>query len=73
MICVLPSGFYFLADVDGITPLRPNLAVIYADGFADAIAVLARLNPGVTASEAEAEMNPIRLADPFAVSLRYSA
>lgn len=60
VIGVLPAGFHFLADADVITPLRPNLPVIYADRSVDALAVLARLKQGMTIAAAEAEMNAIQ-------------
>jgi putative ABC transport system permease protein len=60
VIGVLPPGFHFLADADVITPLRPDMPVIYADRSVDALAVLARLKPGVTTGGAEAEMNAIQ-------------
>ena len=60
VIGVLPAGFHFLADADVITPLRPNMPVIYADRSVDALAVLARLKPGITIAAADAEMNAIQ-------------
>lgn len=60
VIGVLPAGFHFLTDADIITPLRPNMPVIYADRSVDALAVLARLKSGVRTGEAEAEMNAIQ-------------
>jgi len=57
---VLPAGFHFLADADVITPLRPNMPVIYAERSVDAIAVLGRLKQGITTGQAEAEMNAIQ-------------
>jgi predicted permease len=60
VIGVLPASFHFLADADVITPLRPNMPVIYADRSVDAVAVLARLKSGVTMSQAEAELNAIQ-------------
>ena len=55
VVGVLPAGFHFLVDTDVITPLRPNMPAIYAERSVDAIAVLARLKPGVTMGQAEAE------------------
>ena len=60
VIGVLPRNFYFLANADVITPLRPNLPVIYGDRSVEALAVVARLKPGVTTGEAEAEINTIQ-------------
>lgn len=60
VVGVLPAGFHFLADADLITPLRPNMPAIYAERSVDALAVIARLKPGVTADQAEAEMNTIQ-------------
>ncbi len=60
VIGVLPAGFRFLENADVITPLRPNMPVIYADRSVDAVAVLARLKSGVTTGEAEAEINTIQ-------------
>jgi predicted permease len=60
VIGVLPPGFHFLADADVITPLRPNMPVIYADRSVNAVAVLARLKSGVSTGQAEAEMNTIQ-------------
>lgn len=60
VIGVLPASFHFLADADVITPLRPNMPVIYADRSVDAVAVLARLKSGVTIRQAEAELNTIQ-------------
>jgi len=60
VIGVMPASFHFLADADVITPLRPNMPVIYADRSVDAVAVLARLKSGVTISQAEAELNAIQ-------------
>jgi predicted permease len=60
VVGVLPAGFHFLADADVITPLRPNMPVIYAERSVDAIAVLGRLKQGITTGQAEAEMNAIQ-------------
>jgi predicted permease len=60
VVGVLPAGFHFLADADVLTPLRPNMPAIYAERSVDAIAVLARLKRGITAGQAEAEMNAIQ-------------
>jgi predicted permease len=60
VVGVLPAGFHFLADTDVLTSLRSNMPVIYAERSVDAIAVLARLKPGVTMGQAEAEMNAIQ-------------
>jgi predicted permease len=60
VVGVLPTGFHFLADTDVVTPLRPSMPVIFAERSVDAIAVLARLKPGVTMRQAEAEMNAIQ-------------
>jgi predicted permease len=60
VIGVLAADFHFLADADVITPLRPNMPVIYADRSVDAVVVLARLRSRVTTGEAEAEMNVIQ-------------
>jgi predicted permease len=60
VIGVLPAAFHFLADADIVTPLRPNMPVIYAERSVDAVAVLARLKSGVTTGQAEAEMNAIQ-------------
>lgn len=60
VIGVLPPDFHFLADADVIMPLRPNLPVILADRSVEAMAVVARLKSGVTASGAEAAMNVIQ-------------
>jgi predicted permease len=60
VIGVLPADFHFLADADVITPLRPNMPVIYADRSVDALAVLARFKSDVTMAESEAEMNAIQ-------------
>jgi hypothetical protein len=60
VIGVLPAGFHFLENADVITPLRPDMPVIYADRSVDAVAVLARLRSGVTTGEAEAELSTIQ-------------
>jgi predicted permease len=60
VIGVLPAAFHFLADTDVITPLRPNMPAIYADRSVGAVAVLARLGPGLTMGRAGAEMNTIQ-------------
>ena len=60
VVGVLPAGFHFLADTDIITPLRPNMPAIFGERSVDAIAVLARLKPGVTKGQADAEMNAIQ-------------
>jgi predicted permease len=60
VVGVLPAGFHFLADADVIMPLRPNLPAIYAERSVDAVAVLARLNTGVTMGQAAAEMNSLQ-------------
>jgi predicted permease len=60
VVGVLPAGFHFLADADVITPLRPNMPAIFGERSVDAIAVLARLKPGVTMGQAEAEMNAVQ-------------
>jgi hypothetical protein len=60
VIGVLPANFHFLADVDVITPLRPNMPAICADRSVDALAVLARLKPGMTIPAAEVETNAIQ-------------
>jgi predicted permease len=57
---VLPASFHFLADSDVITPLRPNMPLIYADRSVDAVAVVGRLKPGVTMAQAAAEMNTVQ-------------
>jgi predicted permease len=57
---VLPAGFHFLADADIFTPLRPDMPAIYRERSVDAIAVLARLKPGVTMGQAGAEMNAVQ-------------
>jgi predicted permease len=60
VVGVLPAGFHFLADADVITPLRPDMPAIYGERSVDAIAVLARLKPGVTMGQAGAEMNAVQ-------------
>jgi predicted permease len=60
VVGVLPAGFRFLAGADVIVPLRPNMPAIYAERSVDAIAVLARLKPGVAMGQADAEMNSIQ-------------
>ena len=60
VVGVLPAGFHFLVDADVLIPLRPNMPAIYAERSVDAIAVVARLKRGVTAGQAEAEMNAIQ-------------
>ena len=62
IVGVLPAGFHFIADADVITPLRPLMPAIYADRSVDAVAVLGRLNGGVTLGQADAEMNAIQQA-----------
>jgi predicted permease len=60
VVGVLPPGFHFLADADVVTPIRPHIPAIYEDRSVDAIAVLARLKPGVTMGQAQAEMNTVQ-------------
>jgi predicted permease len=60
VVGVLPVGFHFLGNADVITPLRPNMPVIYADRSVDAVAVLALLKSDVTRGRAEAEINTIQ-------------
>lgn len=60
VVGVLPAGFHFLAETDLLTPLRPNMPAIYAERSVDAVAVLARLRPGITMGQAEAEMNTVQ-------------
>jgi predicted permease len=60
VVGVLPAGFHFLADADVFTPLRPDMPAIYGERSVDAIAVLARMNPGVTMGQAGAEINAIQ-------------
>ncbi len=60
VVGVLPAGFHFLADADVITPLRPDMPAIFGERSVDAIAVLARLKPGVTMGQAGAEMNAVQ-------------
>jgi predicted permease len=60
VVGVLPAGFHFLADADVITPLRPDMPAIYKERSVDAIAVLARLKPGVTMVQAGAEMDAVQ-------------
>ena len=60
IVGVLPAGFHFIADADVITPLRPLMPAIYADRSVDAVAVLGRLNAGVTLGQAGAEMDAIQ-------------
>jgi predicted permease len=60
VVGVLPAGFHFLADTDLLTPLRPNMPAIYSERSVDAVAVLARLKPGITMGQAEAEMNTVQ-------------
>lgn len=60
IVGVLPRGFHFVSDADVITPLRPLMPLIYADRSVDAVAVLGRLNSGVTLAQADAEMNAIQ-------------
>jgi predicted permease len=60
VVGVLPAGFHFLADADVLTLLRPNIPAIYTERSVDSIAVLARLNAGVTMGQAAAEMNAIQ-------------
>ena len=60
VIGVLPPDFHFMANIDVITPLRPNLPLILTDRSVEAIAVVARLKSGVTLSGADAELNAIQ-------------
>jgi len=60
VVGVLPPGFQFLTDVDVVTPLRPNMPVIYGDRSVDAIAVLASLRPGTARTQALAEMTALQ-------------
>jgi predicted permease len=60
VIGVLPRRFHFVEDADVITPLRPNMPVIYRERSVDALAVLARLKPGVVMRRAESELNAIQ-------------
>ena len=57
---VLPAAFQFLTDSDVITTLRPGMPAIYAERSVDAVAVLARLKPGVTMRQAEGELGTIQ-------------
>jgi predicted permease len=60
VIGVLPRRFHFLADADVITPLRPDLPAILTDRSVDAVAVVARLKPGVSMLQAEQELNAVQ-------------
>ena len=60
VIGVLPPDFHFLAEADIITPVRPNLPVIFTDRSVEDLAVVARLKSGVTTAQAEAAMNVIQ-------------
>ena len=60
VVGVLPAGFHFFVDADVITPMRPGMPAIYAERSVDAIAVLARLKPGITMGQAGAEMNAVQ-------------
>jgi predicted permease len=60
VVGVLPAGFHFLVDTDFITPLRPDMPVIFGERSVDAIGVMARLKPGVTMEQAAAEMNSVQ-------------
>jgi predicted permease len=60
VVGVLPPRFRFLNDADVITPLRSQMPAIYADRSVGAVAVIARLKPGVEAGQAESELNSIQ-------------
>jgi predicted permease len=60
VVGVLPPRFRFLEDTDVVTALHPQMPAIYADRSVDSIAVVARLRPGVTATQAESELNSIQ-------------
>jgi predicted permease len=57
---ILPPRFQFLADADVITPLRPQMPAIYADRSVHALAVVARLSPGVGLGQAQSELNGVQ-------------
>lgn len=60
VIGVLPPRFQFFEDADIVTPLRPQMPAIYRERSVGAIAVLARLKPGVEIPQAENELNALQ-------------
>jgi predicted permease len=60
VVGVLPPRFRFFEDTDVVTALHPQMPAIYADRSVDALAVVARLKPGVAAPQAESELNSIQ-------------
>ena len=60
VVGVLPAGFQFFEDADVFTPLLAQMPAIYRDRSVDALAVVARLKPGVTMQQAEGELNAIQ-------------
>ena len=60
VVGVLPAGFQFFEDTDIMVPLRPEMPAIYRDRSVNALAVVARLKPGIGISEAESELNTIQ-------------
>lgn len=57
---VLPAQFYFVANADVITPLRPLMPAIYTDRSVDSVAVIGRLNDRTSLRRADDEMNAIQ-------------
>ena len=60
VIGVLPAGFQFFEDTDVMVPLLPEMPAIYRDRSVNALAVVARLRPGVDIPQAAAELNAIQ-------------
>lgn len=60
VVGVLPAGFHFIDDADVITPLQPQMPAIYRERSVNALAVLARLKPGIDIAQAESELNAVQ-------------
>ncbi|HEY2472296.1 MAG TPA: ABC transporter permease [Terracidiphilus sp.] len=60
LVGVLPPDFHFIDDTDVITPLLSQIPAIYRERSVDALAVVARLNPGIDIPQAESELNAVQ-------------
>jgi predicted permease len=61
IVGVLPAGFRFLEDADVYLPLgQYNPLLLEARGSHDSMVAVARLRPGVSTAEAQAEMSAIQ-------------
>jgi predicted permease len=61
VVGVLPPGFHFFDDADVIAPLQQQMPAIYRERSVDALAVVARLKPGIDLAQAESELNAVQL------------